>query len=62
MFCPCTSWKRTSKKYGKGIRKADIVTSFLVHLKDIVLQIQLGCTFGSTFIYFNVLYCEHLIV
>jgi hypothetical protein len=29
-FCPCTSWKMTSKKYGKGVQKGDVVTSFLV--------------------------------
>ncbi len=28
----------------------------------IVLQIQLGCAYGSTFIYLNVLYYKHLIV
>jgi len=31
-LCPSTSWKRTSKEYGKGVPKDDIVTSFLVHL------------------------------
>jgi hypothetical protein len=27
--------KKTSKEYGKGIQKGDIVTSFLVHFKKI---------------------------
>jgi hypothetical protein len=32
---PCTSWKKTSKEYQKGLQKDDVVKSFLVHLKKI---------------------------